>query len=172
MSVDIMTIPKKPGETLFGFLMLALSLLLFWQSWKIAGFSSLSSAGVLPLAASGLMVISCVIALVDDFRRPSHDGEWHEFFQHVLPLTVALMIAVIFLFAIMLDTVGFIITAFLFLFGSIQLLHRRGIGKSLLIAAVALVLVYLVFRIIFVVVLPEGIIPEQDMLSAITAWLE
>ncbi len=172
MSVDIMSVPKKPGETVFGFLMLGLSLFLFWQAWEIAGFSSLSSPGALPLAASGLMVVSSVIALVNDFRRDIEDHQIEHFFEQILPLSVALMIAVIFLFAIMLETVGFIITAFVFLVASIQMLHRRSVKTTLLVSSVSLVLVYLVFRIIFVVVLPEGVIPEREMLSAIEAWFE
>ena len=170
MSVDIMTVPKKPGETVFGFLMLGLSLFLFWQSYEIAGFTALSSPGSLPLAASGLMVIAAVIAIVDDFRRPIENHQIQHFFEQILPLSVALMIGIIFLFAIMLETVGFIITAFVFLVASIQLLHRKSIATSLLVSAVALVFVYLIFRIIFVVVLPEGIIPEREILSAIEAW--
>ena len=169
---DHTAIPKKPGETLFGFLFLGLSLFLFWQSYEIAGFDALSSPGALPLAASGLMVISCVIALIDDFKRPSEAGQIKAFFEHIMPVSVALMIAIIFLFAILLEDVGFIITAFVFLVGTIQLLHRKGIAKSLLIAAIALVFVYLIFRIVFVVVLPEGIIPEREIMAVIEAWFE
>jgi putative tricarboxylic transport membrane protein len=160
-------VPKQPGETIFGFLMLALSLFLFWQAYEIAGFSSLSSPGAFPMAASALMVISACVAIVHDSRRPADSFEWQHFFEQILPATVAIMIGSIFIFAIVLETVGFIITAFVFLVISLQLLHRRGIGQSLLFSAIGLVVIYLVFRIIFVVVLPEGIIPEGEIIAGI-----
>lgn len=172
MSTDITTIPKKPGETIFGFLMLGLSLFLFWQAYEISGFNSLSSPGALPLATSALMVISSAIALVDDFRRPDGDHPLRHFFRQILPLSVALMIGIILLFAVMLETVGFIITAFVFLVASIQLLHHRSFATSLLVATVALVFIYLIFRIIFVVVLPEGVVPEREIMAAMEAWFE
>lgn len=164
-------VPKQPGETLFGFLMLALSLFLFWQAYEIAGFSALSSPGAFPMAVSAIMVVSACVAIVHDFKRPSDPFEWQHFFERILPGTVAAMIGIIFVFAVVLENVGFLITAFVFLVICIQMLHRQGIGQAVLISAVGLVFIYLVFRIIFVVVLPEGIIPESEILSSIKGML-
>ena len=43
---------KRPGEDAFGILMLALGLVLVWQSHAISGFESLSSPGAFPMASS------------------------------------------------------------------------------------------------------------------------
>ena len=156
--------PRQPGETLFGFLMLAFSLFLFWQAYEISGFTALSAPGTYPMAVAAIMVISSCVSILHDRQRPAEQFSWHAFFQQILPAAVAILIGLIFVFAIMLETVGFLITAFLFLVISIQVLHRGAIGQNLLISAAALVAVYLVFRVIFVVVLPEGLIPESDII--------
>ncbi|MCY0967073.1 tripartite tricarboxylate transporter TctB family protein [Parathalassolituus penaei] len=160
-------VPKQPGETLFGFLMLALSLFLFWQSYEIAGFSALSSPGAFPMAVSAIMVISSCVAIVHDFKRPADSFEWQHFFERILPPVVGVMIGIIFVFAVMLETVGFLLTAFAFLVVTIKMLHKGTMAYTTLISALGLVVIYLVFRVIFVVVLPEGLIPESDIMSAI-----
>lgn len=160
-------VPKQPGETLFGFLMLALSLFLFWQSYEIAGFSALSSPGAFPMAVSAIMVISSCVAIVHDFKRPADSFEWQHFFERILPPVVGVMIGIIFVFAVMLETVGFLLTAFAFLVITIKMLHKGTMAYTTLISALGLVVIYLVFRVIFVVVLPEGLIPESDIMSAI-----
>ena len=165
-------VPKQPGESLFGFLMLALSLFLFWQAYEIAGFSALSSPGAFPMAASAIMVISSCVAIVHDFKRPADSFEWPHFFERILPPTVAIMIGIIFVFAVVLETVGFILTALAFLIITIKMLHRGTLAHASLISVIGLVLIYLVFRIIFVVVLPEGLIPESDIMSAVQGLFE
>ncbi|KEA65793.1 Tricarboxylate transport protein TctB [Marinobacterium lacunae] len=153
----------KPGETLFGFLMVILSVYLFWQAYSIAGFESLSSPGAFPLAATALMVITSCIACVQNLRLPS-EVQGH-FFKEILPPVVALMIAVILIFAVVLDTLGFIPTALAFLFLTIKFLHRGGLLRTALLSLMVLTLIYVVFRLVFKVVLPEGIVPEREILA-------
>ena len=43
---------RRPGEVVFAALMLAISVFLFWNAYKISGFSSKSSPGAFPLAAT------------------------------------------------------------------------------------------------------------------------
>ncbi len=155
----------KPGESLFGFLMVILSGFLFWQAYNISGFESLSSPGALPLAATALMVITSCVSCVQNLRLPA-EVQGH-FFKEILPPVVAVMIAIIFLFAVILNTLGFILTALAFLFLTIKFLHRSGTVRTLLLSAMILVLVYVVFRLVFKVVLPEGIIPEREIMAAL-----
>jgi hypothetical protein len=61
---------KRPGEDAFGIILLVVSLVLAWQSYKIAGFSALSSPGAFPLAASAAMVIAALIVVIGNLRRP------------------------------------------------------------------------------------------------------
>lgn len=158
---------KKPGETIFGFAMVCLSVFLLWQSYEIAGFSALSSAGAFPMAAAAIMLISSCISLINTAKMPSAESSWSDFVEQILPLTVAVMVGLIFIFAVLLETVGFIISAFVFLVLSIQLLHKQGIARSLLVSVIALIFIYTIFRLVFLVVLPEGIVPEREIMAAI-----
>ncbi|HEU0223137.1 MAG TPA: tripartite tricarboxylate transporter TctB family protein, partial [Paracoccaceae bacterium] len=60
---------------MFGGLMVAASLFLFWKSYGIAGFSALSSPGAFPMAASAVMVLASSVALVRTFELPAPAGE-------------------------------------------------------------------------------------------------
>ncbi len=159
---------KKPGETVFSFLMLVFSLFLLWQAYLISGFTALSSPGAFPLAASAIMVIGSCIAFVKSARQPSTTQfTFADFTQQILPVTVAVMIGIILIFAVVLQKLGFILTAFGFLFLTIKLLHKSNAIKTVMLSAFSLVLIYIVFRLVFKVVLPEGIVPEREIMSMI-----
>ncbi|MGB0733212.1 MAG: tripartite tricarboxylate transporter TctB family protein [Pontibacterium sp.] len=158
---------KKPGESLFGLLMLAFSIALFWQAYEISGFTSISSPGAFPLAVAAIMIIASCNNILKDLKRPSGNTGAEPFFTQILPPIVAIMIAVIFIFGILLETLGFVISAFAFLVVSIQFLHQRGIVRTILLSLLALTVIYVIFRLIFSVILPEGIVPEREIM----AWL-
>ncbi len=71
-------------------------------------------------------------------------------------------------YAALLGPLGFLPASFLFLFAAIQFLWRRNPGLTLLMAVAALAVAYAVFRLVFQVVLPEGIVPEREIM----AWVE
>ncbi|NQZ32979.1 MAG: tripartite tricarboxylate transporter TctB family protein [Oceanospirillaceae bacterium] len=160
-------LPRKVGELFFGFIVLAFSVFLFWQAYEISGFSELSSPGSVPMAAAALMVLAACINLLKDLARPTSIDTARSFFRVVLPPIVAIMIAIIFLFGIVLETLGFIISAFIFLLVSIQFLHKKGFIRSFLLSLLALSVIYIIFRLVFSVILPEGLIPERDIM----AWI-
>ncbi|TYL48841.1 tripartite tricarboxylate transporter TctB family protein [Marinomonas sp. IMCC 4694] len=159
---------RRPGERLFGLLVLIASLWLFWQAYSIAQFSSLSSSGALPLAATAIMVVSACLVLSHTMRLPLTPNV--RFVRHVFPPIVGIVVALIFMFAIMLEPVGFLLSATVFLFLSMTFLHRKGWVVSLVMTWASLVLVYCVFRLIFKVILPEGIIPERELMAAVSHW--
>lgn len=157
---------NKPGETLFGFLMLAVSIGLLWQSYSISGFDALSSPGTFPMAASAVMVITACIICFQNVKLSTPATA--SFSEIILPKIVAVMIGMVFVFAVLIDSAGFILTALVFLFSAIKVLHRSSVKRTLLLTLLILVLIYVVFRLIFKVVLPEGIIPEREIM----AWVE
>ena len=53
----------------------------------------------------------------------------------------------------------------MFLFGGMLLLHRRGPALRFGYALLSIIIVYVIFRLVFKVVLPEGIIPERRILA-------
>ncbi|AEF53466.1 tripartite tricarboxylate transporter TctB family protein [Marinomonas posidonica] len=158
---------RKPGERLFGFLLIIGSVYLFWQSYKISGFSDLSSAGAFPMATAATMLLASCIVFVNTLKLPATQGM--DFFSHCFPPIVAIIMALILIYAVVLESLGFILSSFIFLFISIQFLYRRSVLTTLAISLLSLIMVYIVFRLVFQVVLPEGIVPERDIIASITA---
>ena len=158
---------RKPGETGFNILLLLGSIFLFYQAYKIAGFSALSSPGAIPMAASAVMVISACIIVVKDLARPKAEGGAKAFFTQILPFTIAVMCGLIILFAVVLQKLGFVLTGLLFLWVSIWFLQKRSPLSAALIALLCVVIIYVLFRLIFQVILPEGMIPEREIIASI-----
>lgn len=156
---------RKPGERIFCFLLVLGSAYLFWQAYNIAGFSSLSSPGAFPLAASAVMVLASCITFINTLKAPAAEGV--RFAYHCFPPIVATIMALILIYSVVLESLGFILASFAFLFISIQFLYRRSILTTLMITLLALIVVYIIFRLVFQVVLPEGIVPEREILSSI-----
>jgi putative tricarboxylic transport membrane protein len=156
---------RKPGERIFCFLLVIGSVYLFWQSYAISGFSSLSSPGAFPLAASATMVLASCITFLNTLKTPAAEGV--RFVYHCFPPIVAIIMALILIYSVVLESLGFVLSSFVFLFVSIQFLYRRGVLTTFTISLLALIVVYIIFRLIFQVVLPEGIVPEREILSSI-----
>ncbi len=154
--------PLNPGEKLFGYLMLALSLFLLWQTYLIAGFSSISSGGAYPMAAAALMVVSSIAVILRNRRQPKVEvsgsaDEWRRFRKEVAPPYpllgyVGMMVA----YMLLIEPLGFNVSSFLFLLGSFLYLYRRGVWLSLGLSLGSVILIYVVFQIVFQVILPEG----------------
>lgn len=157
---------NKPGETVFGFLMLAFSLFLLWQAYEIAGFSALSSPGAFPMAAAAIMVVTSIIICIQNLKLSTPSES--RFFKDVLPPVVITMIVLVAIFSAVIDSVGFILTAFVFLVISIKYLYRHSWPRTIYLTVIILATVYVLFRLIFEVVLPEGIVPEREILAAIS----
>lgn len=154
---------KRRGEDLFGWIVLIVGVVLFWQSYEIAGFSALSSPGAFPLAASSAMVIAAVVVVINNSRHPrAAQGE------PILPVTVAAFSGLVLAYAVLLGPLGFLPASFLFLISGMKLLHGGGWGRVIALALVSVVAIYVVFRLVFQVVLPEGVMPEREIM----AWIE
>lgn len=164
---------KQPGESTFGVILLLVSLFLLWQSYEISGFSALSSPGAFPMAASFTMVVASVIIVLDNLRRP-HQTEGaladkaKSFSEQITPSVIMIFAGFVIGYAALLDTLGFLPASFMFLFAAIHFLHRRSVGYSFVVALFALIAIYALFRLVFKVVLPEGIVPEREIM----AWIE
>ncbi len=148
---------REPGELVFNVLLVLISLFLLYQSYQISGFSGLSSAGVFPMAASFIMLVAAMFSLFSCVQLPPAKNPITSFISHILPRPVSIMLFCVTLFALIIEGAGFLISAFLFLFISLNLFYQKGWKTSALVAAVTLAVVYFIFRVVFLVVLPEGI---------------
>jgi putative tricarboxylic transport membrane protein len=159
---------RRSGEIAFNITLLGFSLFMFWKAWQISGFSALSSAGAFPMAMSAIMVASSAIVLFRSARLPSPGGGLAAFRREVLPSAVLVFAILILIYSLILKSLGFLLASFVFLLVSIWFLERRSLGRTLLLAVVSIVGVYVIFRLVFQVVLPEGVIPERAILAVIS----
>ncbi|MBX2836360.1 MAG: tripartite tricarboxylate transporter TctB family protein [Gammaproteobacteria bacterium] len=152
--------PKRQGELGFSLLLIVFSVSAFWQSYAISGFTGLTTAGVFPMLASATMVVAAVCILlqnISNLRELSPDPTNNSgFFQSILPLRLITVVALITAYVIAMPLLGFLLASAVFLFLSFSYLWRKSLLASLLITLISVISVYLIFRKLFQVVLPEG----------------
>ena len=155
--------PRRPGELAFTIAMLLGSLYLLWSAHGIAGFEALSSPGAIPMVATGAMVVCAAIILRDTLRKPGQTSE--RFSRAILPVPVAVTIAMIAAYALALKPVGFVPTSLVFLMVMIRYLAGGSLLRAALLSFGIVALVYAVFRLVFTVLMPPGIVPEGEILA-------
>ncbi len=160
---------KIKGESAFAFILCIISLCLLWQSYKISGFEALSSSGAIPLFASSVMVLSAIWIFIKSLKVPLN--EQIGFFKNILTPPIIILILMITAYAFLLKPVGFLITSFIFLIVSIKFFSKYSMVKIIWVSVLNLALIYIVFRLIFGVILPEGIIPEKEMIHSIRNFI-
>ncbi|AMY70945.1 tripartite tricarboxylate transporter TctB family protein [Frigidibacter mobilis] len=160
------TQPRRPGELVFNILMVLGSLFLLWSAYGISEFEALSAPGAVPMVTAATMVICALVILRDTLRRSPVTGEKLE--RDILPLPVVVTIAMITAYALLLKPLGFVPTSFLFLTVMIRYLARCSLPRSVLLSVMIVALIYLVFRLVFTVLMPAGIVPEAEII----AWVK
>lgn len=154
---------RRPGELVFTILMTLGSAALLWNAYGIAGFEALSSPGAIPMATAAVMLISSLVILVKTIGLKQVETE--TLTKDILPWIVLIMFGMLVAFGIALKPLGFIPTAAVFLILSMKLMARRSWPMTLLIALGSLVMIWLIFRIVFTVLLPSGIVPEAEFIQ-------
>lgn len=163
------TPPRRPGELVFNVAVFATSLFLLWTAYGISGFAGMSSPGAIPMAATAIMVLTSGLALAGTLRKPSLTGERIE--RDILPVVVVATIGLIGAYAVALTRLGFLPTSFVFLTLAIRLYSRRGLGWCVAVALVSVALVWVVFRLVFSVLMPPGLVPEGEILAVVRGLL-
>lgn len=153
---------RKPGEAIFALILAALSLVALWQAYGISKFEALSAPGSFPMAVAAIMAISALVIAVKTLRAPAAGGG---FIYGVVPPFAAMMALMLLIYAVALVPLGFLPTSLAFLTVSIMALHKRGFMRSFAISLISLVVIYIIFRLVFTVLMPEGIVPEREILA-------
>jgi hypothetical protein len=130
--------------------MVLLGAFVTWQASGIGTFDSPSAAGAFPLAAGLAMTGAALTAAVGATRRRAAGT------GAVLPRDVAAIGALVLGYMAVLEALGFVPASLGFLFLAIAWLQRGGWLRAALVAAGAVGLVWVVFRLVFRVVLPSG----------------
>ena len=147
------------GERTFCVLLLLASLVVFYLAYQISGFSSVNSPGAFPLGVALVMILSAakIAAELIGKAKPDCSG-WLDAFQQfrrtLVPRRTLVfgLLAVAYLAAM--QWVSFYVSTFFFLVLSIVYLRNGRVLNAVLIAAVLLVLIYLLFSLAFSVYLP------------------
>lgn len=147
---------RRPGELLFAVILLVFAVAAFWQAYGISGFSGKTTPGVFPMLASGVMVISGVAILISAAQKPQIPADAPGFFKEVLSPNHIVLIGLVFGYVIVMPHLGFVVSSALFLFCTFQFLWRKNPFAMLGLTAVTLIAIYLIFREVFQVVLPQG----------------
>ena len=152
---------RRPGELVFVTLLAGFSVAALWQAYLISGFTGLSRPGVFPMLAAATMLASGIFILRDTIktkaaRRDNGITVAGQFIRDVTPLRFIIMLGMVTAYLFTMPWLGFVISSGLFLLASFVYLWRKSFWVSLLLAIVSLAAVYVIFRIAFQVVLPQG----------------
>ena len=154
---------RRPGELAFALFLSAASLFLLYSAYGISGFEALSAPGAVPMATTFAMAISALIVAYRTSRRSKVEGETIS--KDILPANVILFAGFLIAFGLLLKPLGFVLTAGLFLTISIKVLARKGWGYTLAVSMGSLVVIWIIFRVVFTVLLPSGILPEAEFIQ-------
>ena len=149
---------RRPGELVFALLIVVFSVAALWQSYSISGFSGKTTPGVFPMIASGVMVISGVVVLMSATQLPTPPEGTPGFLAEILTLRHMVVIGLVLAYVLLMPLIGFVASSAVFLFCSFQFLWRKNPLLMLALTGVTLVIIYVVFREVFQVVLPQGIL--------------
>lgn len=147
---------RRPGELAFAVIILVFSVAAFWQSYGISGFTGMTTPGVFPMLASGVMIISGMMILISTAKAPPNPSENSGFYSAVLSSNHIVLIGLVLAYIILMPIVGFVLSSALFLFGAFQFLWRKNPLVTALLTMATLAVIYVIFREVFQVVLPQG----------------
>lgn len=147
---------RRPGELLFSVILVVFSVAAFWQAYSISGFTGKTTPGVFPMLASGVMTVSGLLILISTARTPPDTSDAAGFFTKVLSRNHIVLIGLVLGYVVLMPLLGFIVSSALFLFCAFQFLWRKSPLVTLALTALTLAVIYIIFREVFQVVLPQG----------------
>lgn len=107
------------------------------------------------MLAAVFLLISSLITLVKTAKQPK-GTEVGSFVTAITPRVVLFFAFITLAYISIINQFGFLASSLAFLFFSILVLYRQGFLLSILISINVLAIIYVVFRVIFKVILPEA----------------
>lgn len=154
---------RRPGELGFAVILLIVSAALLWNAYGISGFSALSAPGSIPMATTFAMLVSACLVVIKTARLPKVTSETMA--RDILPAIVILFVVFLVAYAFLLKPFGFLPTSAIFLISAIKILSKRSWGFTLTVSLGSLLVIWLMFRIVFSVLMPAGIVPEAEFIQ-------
>ncbi len=146
----------RPGERSFALLLVLAAGFVFSEAYAISGFRGLTTGGVMPMLAAGVMLVSSLFILADTLRKPRNASGLRALLVYLLPLRVMLFTGLVAIYAALIPGLGFLAASGVFLFVAIWALWRKGPLKAAALSGFSILAIYLLFRVVFQVVLPLG----------------
>jgi len=154
---------RRPGELGFAAFLSGASLFLLYSAYGISGFESLSAPGAVPMATTLVMAVTVLLITLRTAQQQRVTSE--TLAKDILPGTVVMFIGFLTVFGVLLQPLGFVLTAALFLLVSIKVLARKSWVYTIGVTIASLAIIWLIFRVVFTVLLPAGILPEAEFIQ-------
>lgn len=147
----------RPGERLFALSLVLFAGFVFSESFGISGFRGLTTGGVMPMIASGVMVVTSITIFAETLRKPRETAVGlRGLIAYLFPLNVVLFTLLVACYGALIPLIGFLAASGALLFVAIWALWRRGPIRALAVSLASIAAIYLLFRVVFQVVLPIG----------------
>ena len=147
----------RPGEKVFSVILIIFSAILFFESFKISGFSGLTTSGAMPMFASTLMFIASIFIFLETLKKdPKNKFNLLKVTQYLLPKQLIFFVSLVLIYVLAIPYFGFTLSSGTFLIISILNLWNKGFVWSLGVSALSIAVIYFLFRIVFQVILPLG----------------
>jgi hypothetical protein len=147
---------RRPGETAFALGLIAFGGWALWLAHGISGFDKLSGAGAVPMLAAAVLTVSAAAILRDVLARAPAAADGRTTRRFLAPPRLIPFVALMLAFAVAIAPVGFLPAASVFTFLALLLLWRRGPLRAAAVTALAVAVIWGLFRVLFQVVLPTG----------------
>lgn len=152
----------EKGELGFITLLGVFSLICFAASVKIfVGAPTLKGEGTVPLITSVVLLIMTAVIFFElrgcprGFEKGVALGQKaKEVFEYLFPGQVGIITVYCLVYAVLLGFVGFAVSTFIFLAGSMLTLNREKKVQSFVVSAITLACIMILFQFIFKVQLP------------------
>lgn len=145
---------RKPGEIVFCLLGTMIGVLGWYFALDMTS-DSYSSPSVFPKITSSIIILCGIITLFKSVRRNPPAKDSPGALQYLLPRDVFVIIGMLLVYCLVLPILHFIPASYLFMVAGMVYLHRgKNIVRCLVYSAIALLVLVLVFRYLFLVILP------------------
>jgi len=154
LSVYVPEKVRKPGELTFASLWIILGALGYYFAMGMTS-DSYSAPSVFPKLASTVITLCGIVTLVKAVKREKPGADETGAFHFLLPQDVLVMITLIILYCVALPNLHFVPSSFAFLVAGMVYLYRgKKIVQSVVVSAGTLAVLVVIFRYVFLVILP------------------
>ncbi len=154
LSVYVPEKHRKPGETAFAIIATVFGVLGYYFALDMTS-ENYSSPSVFPKLASVIIIICGLTCICKACKKEAPEAGSPSVLKYLLPKDVIVVLALLLAYCIALPRLHFIVSSYIFMVIGMIYLHRgKYIWQSFVISAAAMAALVVVFRYVFLVILP------------------